>query len=143
MIGKVISDDEFLVEGNDDVRVVISTVECEWTWNKPPGTSISNKTFLDYFKERKPDISNWRNQNKGKQTVFNKEVVNENYVNIGDNSMFNWKASKNNEQSDLKPIGEKDDDSDDYCDVDYYNNQEDIENTKINMVIKILIFYSN
>ena len=43
VIGKVISDDELLIQGNEDIRIVISTVEWEWTWNSPPGSLISNK----------------------------------------------------------------------------------------------------
>ena len=34
VIGKFISDNELLIQGNEDIRIIISTVEWEWTWNK-------------------------------------------------------------------------------------------------------------
>lgn len=49
--------------------------------------------------------------------------------------MFNYKVDKNNEQSDLKPIGEKDDDSDDMYGGMYNENQDVFKLDKVNEVI--------
>ena len=112
VIGKVISDDEMLILGKEDIRIVISTVEWEWTWNKPPGGLISYKTYLEYFKDRKSAVSIWHKPDPTKQTFSGGENVNENCIDIGDNSIFNLKEGKTNEKSNIN-LNDKEENSDD------------------------------
>ena len=74
-----------------------------------------------------------------KQTVFSRENVNENYIDIGDNSMFNLKEGKTNEQSNLNPIGEEENSDDDKDDFYYYaksiQHQSNSDSNSINIVM--------
>lgn len=109
VIGKVLSEVETEVQSTEDIRVVISELECEYAWNKPLGKKQSSLEFFEYFKRMKGSILNWNKPVNSKKSIFNKNSANEGYVNLGQ-SMFN----KHNEEeeavetSNLRPICEDD-----------------------------------
>jgi len=98
VVGKVLNEQETQVSNTENLRIVMSELECEWAWNKPIGKKQTTKKFLDYFVHRKGDIKEWNKPMKNNST-FQKSNVNENFVEIS-TSMFN---KPQEEKEDFKP----------------------------------------
>lgn len=109
IIGKVHGEVETCVKSTENLRVVLAEVECDWAWNRPLGKKQTTKEFFDYYLHRKTDVKLW-SKPVTKQNIFNKDAVNENFVNLG-HSMFNKsrdeeEAMEQDEPTNLKPICE-------------------------------------
>lgn len=138
VIGKVIEEREKLVQSTDNIRIEVTELECEWTWNRPLRKNFTTKKFMDYFVHRKGDISEWTKPMK--QTVLQKNNVNEAFVDLS-SSMFNKENDDENVPTNLKPICEDDegddDNNQDMAPVLEDNDREDKENDEmINQVIR-------
>ena len=135
LIRKVLNEKEVLVKSTEDMRIVISELECEWIWNRPMGFEVKSSEFFDYYLDRKVNMALWKkplNLNKAK---FNNDDVNEKAFDINDavfskkavdtnDLIFSKKADENasKEESNLVPIGEEDE-----LENEGGNNQEDME----------------
>jgi hypothetical protein len=131
VIGKVLEETEKEVQSTDNIRIEITELECEWTWNRPLRKNFTTKRFMDYFVHRRGDISEWNKPMK--QTVLQKNNVNEAFVNLS-SSMFNKDDPDDNVPNNLKPIFEDeegDDDNQDMVPVIDDNDREDKENDEM------------
>jgi len=127
IIRKVLKEKEILVKSTGDTRVVLSELECEWTWGKPIGPNTKSVPFLDYYLERKKNITFWKKPIKLNPQIQNNSDVNEGVVDIKD-SIFNKKREEDitMEESNLVSIGEEDEDEVENRDP-RGNNQDVIE----------------
>jgi len=110
VIAKVLSEVETDYKQEEELRVVLSELICEFTWNKPLGKKQNTKDFFDHYKFRKASVQEWKKQ-VPKQTVFSKKAGNENFVNLGQ-GVFNKQKEEEesmqqeDEESNLRPIWE-------------------------------------
>lgn len=110
LIRKVLKEKEIIVKSTEDTRVVLSELECEWVWGKPVGTQVKTAPFLDYYLERKKNITLWKKSINLNRQGLNNPDINEPVVDIKE-SIFNKKKDEDAtmEESNLVAIGEEED----------------------------------
>jgi hypothetical protein len=142
VIRKVLSENEVLVNTTSNLRVVVSELECEWRWAKPMGKYLKTEKFMDYYMQRKKNISLWSKEIKLNSDLTNcNKNVNEPFTGIKQ-SIFN-KTSEEPMETDepalLIPIGEEDEDIYNLA-IDKKNSREG-DDQEVNEVRIVCIMY--
>lgn len=146
LIRKVLKETEVAVKSTGDLRVVLSELECEWVWAKPMGTQIKTAPFLDYYLERKKNISLWNKPVKVTTPGLGNKDVNEPAVGIKEPVFNNFRGARGKKKEEkteerdehgLVPIGEEEDD-DDQRNPRSNNQDADEDDDQINAVSVLL-----
>jgi hypothetical protein len=116
VIAKVFSEIETDFKQEEEMRICLSELVCEYTWNKPFGKKKTTREFFDQYKFRKTDILSWN-----KKIVFSKKAEDEKFVDITQSKVNKQREEEESmqqedEETSLKPIcedyeGQEDDSS--------------------------------
>lgn len=135
LVGKVINENQVIIDEKNDIQLIISELECEWAWSKPLGKNQSTKKFFDYCSGQ-GSLKKWNKPIKKPEDFTHKTT--EAFVELGSKHDFEKKhdleAGKQDEHEpsniiNLLPIDEydesKQDDDDNWGHVSDKDQQMD------------------